>query len=362
MTTVMLTSGFDFKGYDILEYVGFCSGECVLGTGFLSSLEAGLSDFLGMSSTLYKDKLSKAKEIAIEDLKQQALNRGANAIIGLDVDYTMFSSDIIGVIASGTAVRIERFGNSSIENVHNIFVNSYNPDNPFRILSVGVREGGYIQVTFVPLGNAKISAFDLDISFLSIFEDSLLFKGVRYMNVSQSAEYSYTEACRVAFPSDLYKQFKSAFVHVRKYIQDGKVVTCDTTDKKIQIPESNLHGLRKLYGLDMVSMYEEHDDVWTCLCGKENDDTSLQCTVCGRQKKSMMVQTVGELYAVLVKQLKQLDSAREIWAYITAYNEERNGVLPEKLLTLVNESVSLERLYGNQKDSCIRKIEEHLHT
>ena len=52
-----MTSGYNFEGYHIVEYLGHYTGECVLGTGFLSNLEAGFADLKGSSSTLYKDKL-----------------------------------------------------------------------------------------------------------------------------------------------------------------------------------------------------------------------------------------------------------------------------------------------------------------
>ena len=54
MNNIQITSGYNFEGYNIPESLGLCSGEAALGTGFLSSLGAGLADILGTNSTLYE--------------------------------------------------------------------------------------------------------------------------------------------------------------------------------------------------------------------------------------------------------------------------------------------------------------------
>lgn len=113
MEELMLTSGYNFDGYKIVKYIGFFSGECALGTGFLSSMNAGIADFFGSNSSIYEEKLSKAKSMAMNELKTIAEGKGANAIIGVDVDYTTFSADIMGVVANGTAVVIEPIQNGN---------------------------------------------------------------------------------------------------------------------------------------------------------------------------------------------------------------------------------------------------------
>ena len=99
-----MTTGFNFENEEIVEYLGIVSGEIVLGTGFLSELSASINDFFGTSSTALEGKLSKAKNAAQENLKQKALAKGANAVIGVDFDITTFSNNIIVVSANGTAV------------------------------------------------------------------------------------------------------------------------------------------------------------------------------------------------------------------------------------------------------------------
>ena len=83
MNNILLTSGYNFEGYSISEYLGVYSGECALGTGFLSTLGASLADFLGSNSTMYSDKLKTAKPYAMEQLMTRVENAGGNPLLAL---------------------------------------------------------------------------------------------------------------------------------------------------------------------------------------------------------------------------------------------------------------------------------------
>lgn len=104
----LLTSGYNFEGYKIIKYNGIISGQVVLGTGFLSELTASLSDFLGVEADKFSSKLNVAKEAALKRLIRESVNRGGNAVIGIDFDYITFSNNMIGVIANGTSVVLEK--------------------------------------------------------------------------------------------------------------------------------------------------------------------------------------------------------------------------------------------------------------
>lgn len=104
----MLTTGFNFEGYSIKMYKGVTSGQVVLGTGFLSEFTAEFADFFGVSSNKFADKLESAKNAAVQRLINKSVSLGGNAIIGLDFDYIVFATNMIGVIANGTSVIIEK--------------------------------------------------------------------------------------------------------------------------------------------------------------------------------------------------------------------------------------------------------------
>lgn len=107
LAAIMVTSGFAFEGWRITKYLGFESEEVVLGMGFLRSIGADFDNFLGTESQGLRRKLLDAKEAAFDRLRKDVWIVGGNAIIGVDLDYTMFGASIVGLIVSGTAVTIE---------------------------------------------------------------------------------------------------------------------------------------------------------------------------------------------------------------------------------------------------------------
>lgn len=103
----MTTSGFNFEGYRIIEYLDFISNEKVMGMGMFKGISASLSNIIGSESSSLTSVLENTKSTVLKNLKTQAMTLGANALIGIDLDYTMFGDTLVGVIMSGTAVKIE---------------------------------------------------------------------------------------------------------------------------------------------------------------------------------------------------------------------------------------------------------------
>ncbi len=108
LQAMMLTTGFNFEGYNIKKYSGIVHGEVVLGTGFLSDLSASFNDMFGTTSEAMEGKLSNAKRIAQERMIANSIKIGANAIIGVDFDVNIMGSNMIVVSTNGTAVVIEQ--------------------------------------------------------------------------------------------------------------------------------------------------------------------------------------------------------------------------------------------------------------
>ena len=107
MNNNLITTTYEFKGYEIKEYKGLVSGEVVLGTGVFSEMSTSFSDLFGIESEEFSSKLKVAKNAAIFKLVEEAAKVGGNAIIGVDFEYTTFSNNIIGVSVNGTAVKVE---------------------------------------------------------------------------------------------------------------------------------------------------------------------------------------------------------------------------------------------------------------
>tara|TARA_R110002096_G_scaffold436021_1_gene665238 strand:+ start:111028 stop:111504 length:477 start_codon:yes stop_codon:yes gene_type:complete len=104
---VILTTTNSVDGSEVTQYLGIESAETVLGSGLLSEMKAGLSDAFGTRSGAFEAKLAKARESAMLRLKVKAGKLGGNAVIGVDVDYVEFAANMMGVVVTGTVVKIE---------------------------------------------------------------------------------------------------------------------------------------------------------------------------------------------------------------------------------------------------------------
>ena len=98
------------EGKKITKYHGLVSGEAILGANIFKDFFAGIRDIVGGRSAAYEKELRKAKDIAIEEMVSAATAQGANAVIGVDLDYETIgggSGNMLMVSASGTAITIE---------------------------------------------------------------------------------------------------------------------------------------------------------------------------------------------------------------------------------------------------------------
>lgn len=107
LESIIITTTPNIEGKRVLAYLGIESAEVVIGTGIWSEMSSDFHDFFGQRSTEFEKKLQRAKALAIKKVKYLAAMKGANAVVGVDIDYTEFSGNRIGVVASGTIVCIE---------------------------------------------------------------------------------------------------------------------------------------------------------------------------------------------------------------------------------------------------------------
>lgn len=109
---MLVVTTHDLQGFTIRRYVGVVTGEAILGANIFRDLFAGIRDIVGGRSAAYEEELRKAREIAMDEMSQQARELGANAVIGVDLDYESIQmgqgGGMLMVSASGTAVEIDR--------------------------------------------------------------------------------------------------------------------------------------------------------------------------------------------------------------------------------------------------------------
>lgn len=101
---VTTTPGID--GYKVTDYLGIESVEFVIGTGLFSEITTDIQDLFGARSSAFEEKLSAAKKQAMDTLKFRAAEKGANAVLAIDIDYTEFSGNRIALIINGTLVSV----------------------------------------------------------------------------------------------------------------------------------------------------------------------------------------------------------------------------------------------------------------
>jgi uncharacterized protein YbjQ (UPF0145 family) len=104
---VTTTPGVD--GKRISRYCGVVAGEAILGANLFKDLFAGIRDLVGGRSATYERELQRARDIALQELQQRAQELGANAVVGVDLDYEVLGqgNGMLMVSASGTAVVVE---------------------------------------------------------------------------------------------------------------------------------------------------------------------------------------------------------------------------------------------------------------
>ena len=105
---MILTTTPNIESYKILEYKGLVTGETIIGANFIKDFFAGIRDIVGGRSKSYEKVLQEGKETSVREMMQRAEELGANAIVGIDIDYETVGQDgsMLMVACSGTAVRI----------------------------------------------------------------------------------------------------------------------------------------------------------------------------------------------------------------------------------------------------------------
>ena len=106
---MIITTTPSVEGKRIVNYFGIVFGEVITGVNVIKDFAAGLSDFFGGRSATYEEELMNARHQALAEMEQRAYQLGANAVVGVDIDYEVLGSDngMLMVTASGTAVFVD---------------------------------------------------------------------------------------------------------------------------------------------------------------------------------------------------------------------------------------------------------------
>ena len=105
---MIITTTPSVDGRQVSDYLGVVFGEVISGVNFIKDFTAGLSNFFGGRSGTYEEELINAREQALQEMQQRAYQMGADAVVGVDIDYEVLGADngMLMVTVSGTAVRL----------------------------------------------------------------------------------------------------------------------------------------------------------------------------------------------------------------------------------------------------------------
>ena len=105
---MILSTTSVLEGYCIENYLGIVSGETIIGANIFKDFFASITDIVGGRSSAYEQVLREAKSTAMAEMEMQARQLGANAVLGIDLDYETIREGMLMVTISGTAVKAQK--------------------------------------------------------------------------------------------------------------------------------------------------------------------------------------------------------------------------------------------------------------
>jgi uncharacterized protein YbjQ (UPF0145 family) len=103
---MIITTTSNIEGRRIVNYHGIVVGEAIMGANVVRDFFASVTDIVGGRSGAYESKLQDAREVALKEMQDRAARLGANAVVGVDLDYEVLGQSMLMVSASGTAVTL----------------------------------------------------------------------------------------------------------------------------------------------------------------------------------------------------------------------------------------------------------------
>ncbi|MEM7532333.1 MAG: heavy metal-binding domain-containing protein [Chloroflexota bacterium] len=106
---MVVTTTHNIEGHQIVQYHGIVNGEAILGANIFRDMLAGVRDIVGGRAGAYESKLRRAQDIVLREMEDKAKRLGANAVVGVDLDYSTVGAEnsMLMVTASGTAVTVQ---------------------------------------------------------------------------------------------------------------------------------------------------------------------------------------------------------------------------------------------------------------
>lgn len=313
---ILLTSGYNFEGYSITEYLGVFSGECALDINYSTSAGTKINDFWNSKKNIYCDNLKIAKDKALEKLIVQVGYAGGNAIIGTNFDYNIFSNEIMIVVANGTAVKVKK-NNNDIQTMigsKKFLIEKINCGISFRPVALMFNYKpplcAFSLDIFCP-NPCDISAVLADIIINTIFDYTYIIDDIEFLDfVDGKINHLVSSHTSLEIPLKIIRTVKSVDFKVKKYVVNNNVIELPSDDLKSPLdPMVDDNGNEFRFSLDSF-----------------------------------------------LKETETLKSVKEIYTLMNEYNKTHAEIFEPALIEEVKKMIAADRTYGGMKDSCIRVI------
>lgn len=360
MGEIKLTTGDGFEGYEIIEYLGFVNGQVAISSNFIRDLSSNLAEWSAQESTAFTNKLENASETAIEDLIKIAEKRGANAIIGVELNYTGFSNNAVGTVASGTAVVVRKK-----EAIHKIVTskiyvsNYYNMliPRPVEVTLAGEDNVVKISPVFFNYNQDEIKAVRCDIELTNFFEEKLLLQGIDFVFERNNVTKLVADFVECKLPMKDIPLIKDVKVYVKKYVTNKGVFAPDTDPIDVSISRRALDGLKEKRGIDAVERYKSDGTTWLCNCGYINAAGDEECVICSRKEEELR-NNVGFNYEEMTNRMKGLPNVSAMKDILMGYIKQ--GAIDAKyrmeLLEIMESGLQYEKTRGDMTETVLEKV------
>ncbi|MGN0390949.1 MAG: heavy metal-binding domain-containing protein [Wujia sp.] len=360
MAEIMLTSGQSFEGYEIVEYLGFVNVQSVLSSNFFKGFAAGVSEMSDSESEKLTSKLEQVNETALKRLQKMAANKKADAIIGVELNYTQFASYSVGTIASGTAVKLKKVEEKDKVIIKELYVSNYYNrlvPRPVKILLKSSNQGVQISADFFNYNMDDILAIRADVELTNLYEERLLLKDLDF--VFEKGNVSLIEAnymdCKL--PAKDVLMLKDAKVTISKYVTSRGVFACNDQPINVSMPLHRLAALKEKRGIDAVEKYRTDGMIWTCNCGYVNEAGVDECLICGRKQEEMKSGAKFNPDEMLAK-MQTKEYVIELKDVLMEYIKDIDNEYRMELLEIMESGLQYEKTRGNMKDTVIEKVEK----
>ncbi len=360
MNNFMMTSGSGFEGYEITEYLGFVNSQTVLGSNFFKGIATNVTEMSDAESEKLTSKLEQTNESALEKLVKVAKNRGADALIGIEFNYTQFTNYSIGTIATGTAVKLAKKVPDVVEQRKELYVSNYYNrlvPRPVKVVLSCTNRDVKISTWFYNYNMDDIKAIRADVELTNLYEEKLLLKNLDFVFDKGNVTLIEANDIECKLPAKDVMLIKDAKVTISKYVTSRGVYACNDLPINVSMPLHRLAALKEKRGIDAVEKYRTDGMIWTCNCGYVNEAGAEECMVCSRKQEEMKSTSKFNPDEMLAK-MQTKEYVIEIKDVLMEYIKDIDSQDRLELLQIMESGLQYEKTRGNMKDTVIEKVEK----